>query len=232
MARAGSKVERLAYHYIQAGNYEHGLTYAKKAAEEAARVFAIDETITAHRRALDCAEALGLIEEQVIQQESIGKVYLLHGELIAAGEHFERALSLTNDPAVRTRLQLEAATSLVATGNQRGIDYVRKALAVLDPVANPLLTARAMSTEARFHHLAGRHLKAIELCERAADLVAPLGCRRLCNHVCGANNYSDLRFPCRRQPTSWTLPRRGSLGSTDLGVRSNAQRVIRTGVWP
>jgi tetratricopeptide (TPR) repeat protein len=168
------KIERLAYHYIQAGDYEHGLTYAKRAAEEAARVFAIDEAVTAHRRALECAEALGLVEEQVVQEELIGKVYLLHGEVIAAGEHFERALSLTDDPTMRTRLQLEAATSLVATGDQRGIVYVREALAVLDPDSSPLHAARAMSLEARFHHLAGRHLKAIELCEKAADLVAPL----------------------------------------------------------
>jgi tetratricopeptide (TPR) repeat protein len=168
------KTERLAYHYIQAGDYEHGLTYAKRAAAEAARVFAIDEAVTAHRRALECAEALGLIEEQVLQEEMIGKVYLLHGEVIAAGEHFERALALTNDPTIRTRLQLEAATSLVATGNQRGIEYVREALAVLDPDSSPLHTARAMSLEARFHHLAGKHLKAIELCEKAAELVAPL----------------------------------------------------------
>ena len=171
---SGCAVERLAYHYVQAGDYEHGLPYAKKAAIEAERVFAIDEAIAAYSRARDCAEALGLVDEQLAQEEAIGKVYLLHGETIAAGEHFERALSLTGDANVRARLQLAAASSLVGTGDQRGLEYIREALTVLHSDTNSLETAKALSIEARFHHLAGRHLKAIELLEQAADLAAPV----------------------------------------------------------
>jgi tetratricopeptide (TPR) repeat protein len=167
------RVERLAYHYIQAADYERGFTYAKQAAVEAERVFAFDEAIAAYSRARDCAEALGLIDEQLAQEEAMGKVYLLHGEMIPAGEHFERALALTNDPQVRARLQCQAASSLVATGDQRGVEYIREALSVLDPHTNPLETANALSIAGRFHHLAGRHRKAIELLEQAADLVAP-----------------------------------------------------------
>jgi tetratricopeptide (TPR) repeat protein len=71
------------------------------------------------------------------------------------------------------RLQCQAAASLVTTGDTRGSEYLREALQVLDPVANPLETANALSTEARFHHLAGRHKKAIELLLRAVELVTP-----------------------------------------------------------
>lgn len=166
-------VERLAYHYIQAGDYEHGLSYAKQAAGEAERVFAFDEAIAAYVRARDCAEALGMRDEQLAQEEAIGKAYMLHGDLIPAGEHFERALVLTDDPGVRARLQCEAAGSLVATGDLRGIDYIHEALKVLDPEKNPLETANALSIEGRFNHLAGRHRQAIELLKRAGDLVAP-----------------------------------------------------------
>jgi tetratricopeptide (TPR) repeat protein len=166
-------VEKLAHHYIQAGDHERGLHYAKQAAAEAERVFAFDEAIAAYTRAHDCAEALGLVDEQVAQEEAIGKVYMLHGETTLASEHFERALELTNDPATRVRLQCQAAASLVTTGEPRGIDYVQQALKVLDPATNPLETANALSTEARFHHLAGRHKQARELLLRAADLVAP-----------------------------------------------------------
>ena len=166
-------VERLAYHYIQAGDYVNGLTYAKQAAAAAEKVFAIDEVVAAYGRARDCAEALGLVEEQIEMEEAIGKTYLLHGDLIPAGEHFERALKLTTDPHVRARLQTEAASSLVTTGDQRGVEYLHEALKVLDPVKEPLETANALANEARFHHLAARHQKAIDLLKRAAELVAP-----------------------------------------------------------
>ncbi|HXL80090.1 MAG TPA: protein kinase [Pyrinomonadaceae bacterium] len=166
-------VEKLAHHYIQAGDYERGLNYAKQAAAEAERVFAFDEAIAAYGRARDCAEALGLIDEQLAQEEAMGKSYLLHGDLIPASEHFEHALALTTEPAVRARLQCQAAASLVATGNPRGLEHIREALEVLNAETNPLETANALSIEGRFHHLAGRHGKAIELLERAATLVAP-----------------------------------------------------------
>jgi tetratricopeptide (TPR) repeat protein len=94
--------------------------------------------------------------------------------MIPAGEHFEHALALATDPATRARLQCQAASSLVATGDQRGVEYVREALTIFDPVSNPLETANALSIEGRFHHLAGRHKKAIELLIKAADLVGPV----------------------------------------------------------
>lgn len=167
-------VEKLAYHYIQAADYERGLRYAKQAAAEAERLSAFDEAIVAYGRARDCAEALNLVEEQLAMEEEIGKVYLLQGEMLAAGEHFERALALTSDPLVRARLQCQAASSLVTIGDQRGLDHLREALKVLDPQTQPLETANALANEGRFHHLAGRHKKAIELLTRAAEMVAPV----------------------------------------------------------
>src|SRR5829696_6870299 len=98
---------------------------------------------------------------------------LVQRNTIRAGEHFERALTLATDPATRVRLQCQAASSLVTVGDPRGSEYLREALQVLDPVANPLETANALATEARFHHLAGRHKKAIELLLRAGELIAP-----------------------------------------------------------
>ena len=167
-------VEKLAHHYIQAGDHKQGLEYAKQAAAEAARVFAFDEAIAAYGRARDCAEALGLTEEQLAQEEAIGKAFMLHGDMILAGEHFERALALATEPATRARLQCQAAASLVVTGDPRGSEYLREALQVLDPSTNPLETANALSIEARFHHLAGRHHKAIEFLLRAMEIIEPV----------------------------------------------------------
>ena len=172
-AHAQCAVEKLAHHYIQAGDHERGLKYAKQAAAEAERVFAFDEAIAAYTRARECAEALGLIEEQAAQEEALGKAYMLHAETALAAEHFECALEMTKDPATRVRLLCQAAASLVTIGAPRGIDYVREALAGLDPETNPLETAHALSTEARFHHLAGRHEQARALLLSAAELVEP-----------------------------------------------------------
>jgi len=166
-------VEKLAHHYILAGDYEKGLKYAKQAAAEAERVFAFEDAIAGYGRARDCAHALGLADEEIEQEEAIGKLYVLHGEMIPAGEHFERALELTSDPLIRARLHSEVANSLVATGDARGLEHVRHALSVLDPDLNPLETAHALGIEGRFHHLAGQHEKAAELLKRATDLVAP-----------------------------------------------------------
>ena len=167
-------VEKLAHHFIKAGDYDRGLIYSKRAAAEAERVFAFEDAIAAYGCARDCAQTLEMTDEQMELEEAIGKLYVLHGEIIPAGEHFERALALTTDPAVRARLLCQAAASLVVTGDQRGVEYLREALTVLDPVTNPLETGNALSIEGRFHHLAGRHRQAIELLERAAALIEPL----------------------------------------------------------
>lgn len=209
-------VEKLAHHYIQAGDHEHGLEYAKQAAIEAERVFAFDEAIAAYTRARDCAEALGLVEEQLAQEEAIGKAYLLHGEMIPAGEHFESALKFATEPAVRARLQCQAAASLVATGDKRGLRHLEEALKVLDAVANPLETANAISIEGRFHHLAGRHKKAIELLLRAGELVAP---------TAESDNVSTFAAPMISQVYAYTAG-----AHQHYGLYSDADRWARRAI--
>jgi tetratricopeptide (TPR) repeat protein len=212
-------VEKLAHHYIQAGDHEQGLEYAKLAAAEAARVFAFDEAIAAYGRARDCAEALGLTEEQLAQEEAIGKAFMLHGDTILAAEHFERALALATDTNTRVRLQTQAAASLVTTGDPRGSEYIREALRVLDPITNPLETANALSTEARFHHLAGRHKKAIELLLRVDDLVAP---------IAEGDSISSFAAPMISQMYAYTAGGYQHYGLYDESDRW-ARRAIRFG---
>src|SRR5262245_3645419 len=216
-------VEKLAHHYIQAGDHERGLDYAKRAAHEAEGVFAFDEAIAAYSRARDCAEALGLVDEQLEQDEAIGKAYMLHGETVLAGEYFERALGLATEPAVRARLQSQAAASLVALGDQRGVEYVEQALEVLDPEKNPLETANALSIAGRFHHLNGRHKKALELLLQAVDLVEP---------TAASDKVSTFAAPMISQIYSFTAGAHQHFGlfadadrwaqrSLDFGLRHN-----------
>jgi len=100
---------------------------------------------------------------------------MISGNLVAAADHFERALALTTDPIARARLQTQAAGSLVTNGDPRGLTYVREALSVLDPSTHPVETATALMIEGRFHHLSGQHRKAATLLERAAILATPQG---------------------------------------------------------
>src|SRR5262249_34629713 len=156
------------------GDHARGMNYAREAGAEAERLHAYDEAIAAYGRAAECAEALGLVAEQAALEEAMGKVCHMAGNVIAGLGHFERALSLTNEPRARARLQSMAAHSLVTIGDPRGLDYVREALAVLDPLHDPIDVAHARVMEARFHHLAGRHRKAVEILEGAMALVAPV----------------------------------------------------------
>jgi tetratricopeptide (TPR) repeat protein len=171
--RAPVSVETLAHHYLHAGEYERGLTYAKQAATEAERIFAYDEAIAAYGHALECAESLGLANEQLALEEATGNAAMASGDTLRAIEHSDRALNLAHDSMDRARIQCQAASSLVTNGDQRGLDYVRDALRLLNPEAHPMETANAMAIEGRFHHLAGRHHEAIEILERAAALAAP-----------------------------------------------------------
>ncbi|HJZ69112.1 MAG TPA: protein kinase [Blastocatellia bacterium] len=170
---ASVAVETLAHHFIEAGEYERGLDYAKQAGEAAEKILAFDEAIAAYGRALECAESLGLQDEQVALEEKIGRASFLSGNQIFACEHFERALALARDPLHRARLQCQAASTLVINGDQRGLDLLHDALRVLDPETHPIETANALSVEGRFHHLAGQHQKAAELIGRAVALAEP-----------------------------------------------------------
>lgn len=171
--RSSVAVETLAHHYIEAGEYERGLKYAMQAGAAAEKIYAFDEAIAAYERAIECAGALGLSKEQSEIEEAIGHAASQAGEVRRAYEHFEKALTLASEPAQRARLQVAAASALVVNGDQRGLDYLRDALSVFDPQTNPVEVAQALSIEGRFHHLAGRHGKAVELIEKAVALAAP-----------------------------------------------------------
>jgi tetratricopeptide (TPR) repeat protein len=129
--------------------------------------------MAAYGRALECAESLGLKNEQLIIEEAIGNAALASGDSLRATAHFDRALALATDPRERARIQCQAASSLVTNGDQRGLDYVHEALRVLDPEVDPLETGNALAIEGRFYHLAGQHNEAIELLQRAVALATP-----------------------------------------------------------
>lgn len=171
LAEGDAAVETLAHHFIEGGDLEQGLRFAKKAAQEAESVFAYVEAIEAYSRAVECAEALGRDDERALLEEAIGDAYTDSGQMIAARSHYERALGLVSDPLARTRLLCRAGASCVQTVDPVGLEYIREAQANFNADTDPADIALALSIEARFHHLAGQHRRAITLLERAADLL-------------------------------------------------------------
>jgi tetratricopeptide (TPR) repeat protein len=172
LAAGDVAVETLAHHFIEGGDLEQGLRYAEKAAHEAESVFAYAEAIEAYGRAVECAEALGRDDERAVLEEALGDAYTSNSQLISARSHYERALGLVSEPAARTRLLCRAGSSCVQTGDPLGLEYIREAHANFNADTDPADVAMALTIEARFHHLEGRHRRAIEMLERAASLLA------------------------------------------------------------
>jgi len=169
-------VEDLAYHFVESGDDAKGLVWARRAAEAAARVFAWEEALAMLARARDCAEALGRDDEVVAIDEARGDAAYSQGEILAAAEHYERALAGCTDPDRRNAIRGKAGEVYVTGGDPRGYDHVRQALAELDEATRPRETARAVMIEARYLHLrgeleaaAGRYPRAIALAEAVGD---------------------------------------------------------------
>ncbi len=161
------RAERLAHHYLESGDLEHGMRWAILAAEHAERVFAHPEALAYYQRALECAEELKRPDEQARIEEAIGEVHDASGDWRAAGEHFERAIALTEDPLQVLRLKCRAGVCYVRIGHPRGHEFVREAIDGLDPEKSPHELATAYMVLGRYHHLRGEHRRALEYLEHA-----------------------------------------------------------------
>jgi tetratricopeptide (TPR) repeat protein len=84
--------------------------------------------------------------------------------------HYERALALATDPLRRLTLASHLGDCYVQIGDPRGLPWLAEALAGLDPETAPRACARALRSQARYHHLQGRHRQAIGLLEEALAL--------------------------------------------------------------
>jgi tetratricopeptide (TPR) repeat protein len=169
-------VEDLAHHFVESGDLEKGLQWARRAADAAARVFAWNEALAMLERARECAEALGRREEVVRIDEARGDAAYAQGELLDSAAHYERALAATEDADRRNALRGKIGEVYVTSGDPRGFDHVRAALAELDPERLPRETAQARVIEARYYHLRGELERAaecygptVELAERVGD---------------------------------------------------------------
>jgi tetratricopeptide (TPR) repeat protein len=171
----GVAVEDLAHHFVESGDYEKGLLYAERAADAARRVFAWNEALEMLGRARECADVLEREEEALRIEEAMGDAAWAGGDLGAAAAHFERVLSAVSDPDRRNALRSKAGEVYVVSGDPRGLEHVRTALAELDRSRLPRETAHATMIQARYHHLAGELQRAAETYRPAIELAEAAG---------------------------------------------------------
>jgi tetratricopeptide (TPR) repeat protein len=101
-----SNAALLAHHYRAAGVWDRALVHERRAAESAARVFAVEEALEHFSRALDVAAALGPSGER-----QTAELHLLRGRVAAQAGALERA-----------RADLERAGALARSAGDRGAE--------------------------------------------------------------------------------------------------------------
>ena len=118
---------------MQAGDLPRSLTYSRRAAANAERVFAHDEALKFLEQARESAEALHHTDDLHAIDEQIGDIHDMRGTTHPAVESFQRALAGATDTAARAALNAKIGKAYCAIGDARGLPYLEQALAELDP---------------------------------------------------------------------------------------------------
>ncbi|MEZ5316562.1 MAG: AAA family ATPase [Vicinamibacterales bacterium] len=168
-------VEDLAYHFVEAGDFEKGLHWSERAAEAASGVFAWDEALAMLARARDCAAALDRADDVARLDEAAGDAAMAQADLTVSAGHYERALAESRDPSQRNRVRAKLGEVYSTSGDLRGLAHAQRALVELDPRRRPHETARAMLVEGRYRHLRGDLQGAVDSYRPAVAIAEELG---------------------------------------------------------
>jgi predicted ATPase len=165
--------QELAYHFIESGDLEQGLIFARRAATLSEKIYAHDEAIYYYTRAAECAEALNLNGQLLEINEASGDVYYRTGPFEKAVEYYQRAIELATTQAQRAELNIKIGATYALIGDERGLEYLKSALNQLDPTQIEA-QARALAMLGRFHHYHGHGQEALSYLEQARQLAEPL----------------------------------------------------------
>ena len=171
---ADEHAQDLAHHFMQAGDLPRSLAYARRAARNATRVFALDEALKFLDQARESAEALHRDGELALIYQQIGDTHDWRGTTQPAVDNFERALARVHAPEARAALKSKIGCVYCQIGDARGLRYLEEALAELDPVKQTNELALSTAFMGRYFHYRTEQRKAIEFLERARQLAEPL----------------------------------------------------------
>jgi class 3 adenylate cyclase/tetratricopeptide (TPR) repeat protein len=171
---ADEHAQDLAHHFMQAGDLPRSLAYARRAAQIATRVFALDEALTFLEQARESAEGLHRDDDLAAIDELIGDTHEARGTTQPAVDSFERALTRVTNKETRAALKAKIGYAYCQIGDARGVAYLEAALDELDPATQTNDLALATAFMGRYYHYRTEHRKAIEFLERARLLAEPL----------------------------------------------------------
>jgi predicted ATPase len=173
MPSARVRVQDLAYHFIQSGDLQRALKYSERAAQNAARLFALEEALSYYERAEEAAEALHNRERQAEIVQAMGDICSLQGMTPRAVAHYERAVALVKTASERGALHAKIGRDYAQVGDARGVRFLELALNELDPVTQSNELALATAALGRYHHYHAQHHRALEFLERALQIAEP-----------------------------------------------------------
>lgn len=168
-------VEDLAYHFARSGDLKKGLDYSQRAADQAARLHALEEAIDFYGRARECAEELELTPKLAEIDERLGDVWWAFGESAPAVTHYERAIALSTEAARKLSIQAKIGEVYGRIGDPKGLPILESVRDRLDAEKQPADMARVVGMIGRYHHYRGQHRKAVEYLQQARELAERSG---------------------------------------------------------
>ncbi len=172
--RSDEHAQDLAHHFAHAGDLERVVTYARRAAQNASRVFAYDEALQYLEQAREAAAGLDRREELTAIDVGLGDIHAARGVIPRAVESYERALAAETSGESRAALKAKVGNAYAPVGDPRGLAYLEQAIAELNPETQTNALALATALVGRYYHYRTEHKKAIEYLERARLLAEPL----------------------------------------------------------
>ena len=94
--RRDVRVQDLAHHFTQAGDFERSLAYSRRRRTMRERVFAHDEALKYLEQARESAEALQRDDDFAAVDEQAGDIHEMRGSIPLAIERYEQALARTH----------------------------------------------------------------------------------------------------------------------------------------
>jgi len=171
----GEQIELLAYHYWEGHSWAKAMDYNLLAGQRAQREFANDTAVTAYQRALEAAAKLDrdTRAERLPAHESLGEVLTLLGQYDQALQHYQDALSLTDDDRRRTDICRKTADVFERRGEyDTAFEWLEKGLSYLGDAETNIEVARIYLLGAGVYRRQVKNDEAIDWCQRCLDALS------------------------------------------------------------